>query len=118
MLLATTRRPLSHLARFVYQIPRHPHAITIVPRSSVERRPQFSSMKRASAPTTATSPAKKARIQVPEYHATPPIKEEDGSIQWPAPGAKMKRTREFIREWYELDDSSFVSHHPYMLTDS
>lgn len=55
-------------------------------------------MKRVSTSTAPSPPAKKAKAQVPEYHATPSIKEEDGSIQWPAPAAKMERTRHFIRE--------------------
>jgi len=57
-------------------------------------------MKRKDAPTTkASSPAKKAKPEVPEYHSTPSVKEEDGSIQWPAPRAQMDRAREIIMEW-------------------
>ncbi|KAK5136243.1 hypothetical protein LTR08_003850 [Meristemomyces frigidus] len=55
-------------------------------------------MKRKAAPTTAKSPAKKARPEVPEYHLTPSVKEEDGSIQWPAPRVQMERARKIIIE--------------------
>lgn len=56
-------------------------------------------MKRKEAPTSVKSPPKKARPQVPEYHETPAVKEEDGSIRWPAPKAQMERAREIIIEW-------------------
>lgn len=56
-------------------------------------------MKRKEAPTTTKSPAKKPRPEVPDYHLTPSVKEDDGSIQWPAPRAQMGRAREIIVEW-------------------
>jgi hypothetical protein len=58
-------------------------------------------MKRKDPPSTLNSPAKKPKpqVQVPEYHATPSIKEEDGTIQWPAPREQMERAREIILEW-------------------
>jgi len=56
-------------------------------------------MKRKEAPTTAKSPAKKARAEVPDYHLTPSVKEVNGSIQWPAPQAQMDRARAIIQEW-------------------
>lgn len=56
-------------------------------------------MKRKEAPTAAKSPAKKARPQVPEYHLTPSVKDEDGDIQWPAPKVQIERAREIILEW-------------------
>jgi len=49
--------------------------------------------------TKPKSPAKKPRPEVPEYHLTPSVKEEDGSIQWPAPRDQMERAREIIKEW-------------------
>jgi hypothetical protein len=64
-------------------------------------RPKALEMKRKDPPSTLKSPAKKPKhqVQVPEYHATPSIKEEDGTIQWPAPKAQMERAREIILEW-------------------
>lgn len=56
-------------------------------------------MKRKEAPSSERSPAKKPRPQVPEYHETPSIKEEDGSIQWPAPKDQMENAREIILTW-------------------
>lgn len=63
--------------------------------------PKALEMKRKDPPSTLNSPAKKAKSQVPvpEYHATPSIKEEDGSIQWPAPKGQMERAREIILDW-------------------
>ena len=63
--------------------------------------PNALKMKRKDPPSTLKSPAKKAKpqVQVPEYHATPSIKEEDGSIQWPAPKSQMERAREIILDW-------------------
>lgn len=60
--------------------------------------------KRKIPPTNATSkgssPAKRARPEVPEYHLTPSVKNEDGEIQWPAPKAQIARAREIIVERY------------------
>jgi len=55
--------------------------------------------KRKEPPTKDESPAKKAKAEVPDYHLTPSIKEEDGSIQWPAPSLQMDRARKIIQEW-------------------
>lgn len=63
-------------------------------------RPKLSEMKRKEAPSKEKSPAKKAKTVVPEYHATPSIKEEDGSIQWPAPKDQMENARKIILEWH------------------
>lgn len=57
-------------------------------------------MKRKEAPSSERSPAKKPKPQVPEYHETPSVKEEDGSIQWPAPKYQMEKAREIIFKWY------------------
>lgn len=56
-------------------------------------------MKRKEAPSKESPSPKKPKPEVTEYHLTPSIKEEDGSIQWPAPRAKMERAREIIVEW-------------------
>jgi hypothetical protein len=56
-------------------------------------------MKRKQAPSSDKSPAKKAKSDIPEYHATPSIKEEDGSIQWPAPRDQIENARKIILEW-------------------
>ncbi|KAI1386629.1 DHH phosphoesterase [Hypoxylon trugodes] len=60
-------------------------------------------MKRsASSSTKATSRAKKPRAEVPEYHLTPPVRDESGKIIWPAPRAQIERARSFILEWHVL----------------
>lgn len=56
-------------------------------------------MKRKDPPSKDESPAKKPKTLVPEYHATPSIKEEDGTIQWPAPRQQMEHAREIILDW-------------------
>lgn len=61
---------------------------------------KVSEMKRKDAPSKEKSPAKKTKTVVPEYHAIPSIKEEDGSIQWPAPKNQMEKAREIILEWH------------------
>ncbi|KAF2172241.1 hypothetical protein M409DRAFT_62994 [Zasmidium cellare ATCC 36951] len=45
-----------------------------------------------------SSPAKRARPDVPDYHQTPSVKDADGEIQWPAPKAQIQRAREIILE--------------------
>ncbi|KAF2717131.1 DHH phosphoesterase [Polychaeton citri CBS 116435] len=54
-------------------------------------------MKRKNASEDSRSPTKKARPEVPEYHMTPTIKEEDGSVRWPAPVQQIERARDIIR---------------------
>lgn len=56
-------------------------------------------MKRKGASNDGESPSKKFKSHVPEYHETPSLKEEDGSIQWPAPRAQMETARDIILEW-------------------
>lgn len=71
-------------------------------RYATRGRPRAIDMKRKQAPSQEKSAAKKAKPPVPEYHETPSIKEEDGTIQWPAPRDQMKKAREIILEWYVL----------------
>ena len=68
---------------------------------AIRGRPKALEMKRKDPPSALKSPAKKPKpqVQVPEYHETPSIKEEDGSIQWPAPKSQMERAREIILDW-------------------
>ena len=56
-------------------------------------------MKRKEASVKVTTPAKKARVAVPEYHLSPCVKEQDGSITWPAPRTQMEKAREIILAW-------------------
>jgi len=65
-------------------------------------RPKASEMKRKDPPSKLVSPAKKpkTKVPIPEYHATPSIKEEDGTIQWPAPREQMEKAREIILDWF------------------
>ncbi|KAK5171786.1 uncharacterized protein LTR77_003422 [Saxophila tyrrhenica] len=55
-------------------------------------------MKRSNPPTNAEPASKKPRPTVPDYHLTPSVKEQDGSIQWPAPSSQIKIVQEFILE--------------------
>ncbi|KAH0363675.1 DHH family protein, partial [Aureobasidium melanogenum] len=45
--------------------------------------------------TAQASSAKRSRVEVPEYHLTPPVRDDNG-IVWPAPEAQMKKAREII----------------------
>lgn len=63
---------------------------------------RYFAMKRTATAASLTSGAKstkKPRPAVPEYHLTPSVRNEDGSIVWPAPEDKMEAARSFIREW-------------------
>ncbi|EME49427.1 hypothetical protein DOTSEDRAFT_163787 [Dothistroma septosporum NZE10] len=40
--------------------------------------------------------AKKAKVEVLDYHLTPSVRDEDGKIQWPAPKVDVDRAREII----------------------
>lgn len=73
--------------------------------------PKALDMKRKDPPSTLKSPAKKPKpqVQVPEYHATPSVKEEDGTMQWPAPKAQMDRARDIILDWF-VHPSSMMLH--------
>ncbi|KAI0111502.1 DHH phosphoesterase [Daldinia grandis] len=57
-------------------------------------------MKRSASAVSKASPrAKKPRPEVPEYHLTPSIRdEESGEIVWPAPRARIESARNFILE--------------------
>lgn len=55
-------------------------------------------MKRKDSPTKSQTPSKRAKVEVPEYHLAAQVKEDDGSIQWPAPRVQMERAREMIRD--------------------
>jgi hypothetical protein len=65
-------------------------------------RPKAVEMKRKDPPSKLQSPAKKPKpqIPVPEYHETRSLKEEDGTIQWPAPKGQMDRAKEIILDWF------------------
>lgn len=54
--------------------------------------------KRKEAPTKAKSPTKKAKAEIPDYHLTPSVKDENGDRIWPAPEDQMAKAREIIKE--------------------
>lgn len=59
-------------------------------------------MKRStpSSGTKAAPKAKRPRVEVPEYHLTPSMRDEDGEVIWPAPRDQIENARSMIREWY------------------
>jgi hypothetical protein len=60
----------------------------------------MSSTKRKAPSEKAATTAKRTKTEkVPEYHLTPSNKNEDGTIQWPAPQKQIDRAREIILEW-------------------
>ena len=93
--LINISRPATILHRSILQLP-HTQIRSIASQPT----PETPKMKRKQAPSSdLKSPAKKAKPDVPEYHATPSIKEEDGSIQWPAPKDQIENARKIILEW-------------------
>jgi hypothetical protein len=61
------------------------------------------SMKRNAASLANGGPTKKKpRVEVPEYHSTPCLRDDAGEIVWPAPEDKIEEAREFIRQWLVL----------------
>lgn len=59
----------------------------------------MSSTKRKAVSEKPSKPAKRVKVEVPDYHLTPSNKNEDGTIQWPAPQSQIDRAREVILEW-------------------
>jgi hypothetical protein len=56
-------------------------------------------MKRARPDTKASSKAKKQRLDIPEYHSTKSLLDENGDPIWPAPKNQMIDARALIVEW-------------------
>ncbi|KAK6206358.1 hypothetical protein LQW54_007812 [Pestalotiopsis sp. IQ-011] len=57
-------------------------------------------MKRSAAPagTKGTPKSKKPRVEVPEYHSTPSLRDESGQIVWPAPNDQIETARSRVLE--------------------
>ena len=72
---------------------------TPVIRSPLFLRTYAKNMKRKASPSRVKSPPKKAKADIPEYHLSPSVREEDGSIQWPAPRAQIEKARQMILDW-------------------
>jgi len=60
---------------------------------------QASTMKRKLDQQSATKPKPN---ELP-YHLTPPVKDEDGDIIWPAPKDQMQGARDIILAWLVVD---------------
>jgi hypothetical protein len=56
-------------------------------------------MKRARADTKASPNGKRARIDIPDYHLTESVLDENGDAIWPAPKIQMEQARALITEW-------------------
>lgn len=44
------------------------------------------------------SSTKRPRVEVPDYHLTPSVYDDNG-IVWPAPEAQIKKARDIILDW-------------------
>ena len=55
--------------------------------------------KRKAAKPAPSPKAKKAKIEIPDYHLTPSMRDEDGAIVWPARKSQIERARDIIKEW-------------------
>jgi len=51
-------------------------------------------------PEKKVAKAKKAKIEVPEYHLAPSARDERGEIIWPAPASQIERARIFMLQWF------------------
>ena len=60
---------------------------------------QIRGMKRKATEANLSSNAKRMREPEPDYCDAQPLKNEDGSIIWPAPMDAMESARSFLREW-------------------
>lgn len=60
---------------------------------------KMKTLKRSSGTAGMESRAKKRRIELPEYHATPSIRTDSGEIVWPAPEDQIEAARNMILEW-------------------
>ncbi|KAK3116007.1 hypothetical protein LTR53_004067 [Teratosphaeriaceae sp. CCFEE 6253] len=65
-------------------------------------------LKRKEPPVNAQTPAKKPRPELPEYHSTPSIVEDDGSMRWPAPQSQLDRARAIIKECAESSKQTLI----------
>lgn len=65
-------------------------------------------MKR-SAPSSKPSPkSKKPRVEVPDYHITPSVKDENGDPIWPAPKDQIASARSFILECAKANKKTII----------
>ncbi|KAF1353561.1 DHH family protein [Delphinella strobiligena] len=53
-------------------------------------------MKRKNRSLENPSAPKRARPELPEYHATPPVRDENGVVVWPAPDSQIEQARAMI----------------------
>ncbi|KJZ71013.1 hypothetical protein HIM_09592 [Hirsutella minnesotensis 3608] len=53
-------------------------------------------MKRTAGSLSKEPKAKKQRPEVPDYHATPSLRDESGEVIWPAPKEQIAKARQFI----------------------
>jgi len=65
-------------------------------------------MKRSIPSSNAASKAKKARVEIPDYHLTPSVKDESGNPIWPAPDDQMARARELIVECAKANQKTLI----------
>lgn len=56
-------------------------------------------MKRKNRSLENPSAPKRARPELPEYHATPPVRDENGVVVWPAPDSQIEQARAMILDW-------------------
>lgn len=61
-----------------------------------------SPLKRKADKSAASTPAKKQKVSIPEYHTATQRRDEAGEIVWPARKEQIERAREIIREWHVL----------------
>ncbi|KAJ9642000.1 hypothetical protein H2199_005215 [Coniosporium tulheliwenetii] len=65
-------------------------------------------MKRSATTPKAAPKAKKPRPEVPDYHLTPSLRDDDGKIIWPAPKDKMEEARRVIAECGKANKKALI----------
>ncbi|KAB5578198.1 DHH family protein [Coniochaeta sp. 2T2.1] len=65
-------------------------------------------MKRTLQSQTSASKPKKRKIEIPDYHLTPPARNDDGEIIWPAPAEQIKQARDFILECVAAKEKTLI----------
>lgn len=71
-------------------------------------KPNKVAMKRTAPPLKVAPKSKKLRVEVPEYHLTLSLKDENGDPIWPAPKDHMTKAREIIQECAKANKKTVI----------
>ena len=77
----------------------------------------ISTMKRKAVDTKESPQVKRQKEPIPDYCHVQPRKDGNGNQLWPASSEAVEKAREFIREWYALQNTSIDCPKLTTLTD-